>query len=193
MNRWPSTDRDSARCWAQDLLTRSNWVILDTETTGLDGTAQAIQIAVVQPDGSPALDTLVRPIGRIPRDAIAIHGITDEMVAGAPTYPEIHPLLQDVVRGRTIIAYNAAFDRRILQQTARLHRVAALEATWQCAMEQYARFVGQWSGQHGGYAWQKLPRRPEQIGRKHQALDDCRITLDLIQRMATGTIDRHRP
>lgn len=186
MSPWLSEDRESAQRWAQSILARSDWVVLDTETTGLDGTAQAIQIAVVRPDGTAALDTLVRPIGRIPIDSIAIHGITDEMVAGAPSYREVHPLLQNVVRDRIVIAYNAAFDRRILQQTARIHQTEQLSATWQCAMEQYSRYVGQWSGRRGGYSWQRLPRPSEYRGRKHQAIDDCLATLEVIRRMATG-------
>lgn len=186
MSRWLSGDRESPQRWAQSLLARSDWVVLDTETTGLGGTAQAIQIAVVRPDGTPALNTLVRPIGRIPLDSIAIHGITDEMVAGAPSYREVHPVLQEIVRDRIVIAYNAAFDRRILEQTARIHQIGQLSATWQCAMEQYSRYVGQWTGRRGGYSWQRLPRRAEYRERKHQAIDDCLATLEVIRRMAKG-------
>ena len=179
--------REAARSWARGLLDRDNWAILDTETTGLGPTAQAIQIAILGPNGTPLLDTLVRPIGRIPRDATAIHGITDAMVESAPSFLDIYPTLRDLVEGKTVIAYNAPFDERILRQTADLHRAQVLRAEWECAMRQYARFVGRWSTRAGGYAWQPLPRGPEYPGAKHQAIDDCQATLAVIRKMALGT------
>ena len=165
-------------------MSRSDWAVLDTETTGLDDWAEVIQVAVVTPDGSTALDTLVRPRRYIPADATAIHGITNEMVAVAPPFEEIYPRLSSVIDHRTIIAYNAAFDRRVLAQTALVTEIRLPLLVWECAMERYAQFVGQRSPRRGGYVWQKLPRKAEYRGKKHQAVDDCLATLDIIRRMA---------
>jgi DNA polymerase-3 subunit epsilon len=176
--------REAARRWAQDLLGRSDWAILDTETTGLDGRAEVIQIGVLAPDGTTLLNTLLRPRGLIPYDAIAIHGITDAMVATAPAYREVQPTLFDLLRGRTVICYNAAFDRRMLEQTARRHEVPDLPVSWQCAMERYAQYLGQWSGRRGGYHRVSLPRGSSYGPDKHQALDDCLATLEVIRKMA---------
>jgi DNA polymerase-3 subunit epsilon len=177
-------DREESRRWARKLLERSDWAILDTETTGLDGAAEIVQVAVLAPDNTTLIDTLVRPHSRIPFDAVAIHGITDAMVAEAPHYPIVHPRLLDVLQGRLIVAYNAQFDQRMLRQTALSHRLANLPSQWDCAMEQYSRFVGQWSSRRGSYAWVPLPRPDAPPGYKHQAIDDCRATLAVIRRMA---------
>lgn len=63
-------------------MERPNALILDTETTGLDGDAEVVELAVIDCAGSVPLDTLVRPIGPIPVEAAAIHGITDAMLLG---------------------------------------------------------------------------------------------------------------
>lgn len=180
--------RDQACRWARSLLERTEWVILDTETTGLDHSAEAVQIAVVAPSGATLIDTLVRPTGLIPPEATAIHGITNAMVALAPPFTEIYPRLQEIVGGKTIVAYNAAFDSRILDQTCRRHRVQPLVARWECAMEQYARFVGQWSARTNSYTWQRLPRPAHARHRRHQAIDDCLATLEIIRTMAALTV-----
>src|SRR5687768_4350279 len=73
-------DRLAAQLWARRLLERDDWVVLDTETTGLDHGAEVIQIGVVGPDGRTLLDTLLQPRTRIPADATRIHGVTDAMV-----------------------------------------------------------------------------------------------------------------
>jgi len=184
MNTSRTRDRDLAQRWAHDLLSRTDWVILDTETTGLDPRAEVVQIAVVGPDRTSLLNSLVRPTIPIPPDATAIHGISDAMVAAAPGLPQIMPRLGAILFGKLVIAYNAAFDERLLQQSAFRHRLGWPMCQWACAMEQYARFVGQWSDRHQTYTFQKLPRRRGYQGEKHQAVDDCLATLDLIHMMA---------
>lgn len=57
----------------------SNYIILDTETTGLDNTAEIVEISVINDQGEVLLDTLIKPTKPIPGDATAIHGITNEM------------------------------------------------------------------------------------------------------------------
>jgi DNA polymerase-3 subunit epsilon len=92
-------------------------VFLDTETTGLDSTAQIIEVCVVDRDGKVLVDSLVRPVGSIPQDAIRIHGITDEMVKTAPTWPDVWPEVERALKERYVGVYNADFDRRMMQQT----------------------------------------------------------------------------
>ena len=48
----PDFARDKAQAtqWAQQLLGRNDWVILDTETTGLHG-AEVVDIAIISPQG----------------------------------------------------------------------------------------------------------------------------------------------
>jgi DNA polymerase III subunit epsilon len=177
-------DRLAAQQWARQLLWRRDWVILDTETTGIRHTDEVIQIGVLAPDGTPLLDTLLRPQQRIPADATAIHGITDAAVAAAPSFCEVREHLQALVAGRTIVCYNAAFDQRLILQTAFQNRVPTLVAGWECAMHQYSRFVGRWSVRHGNYTWQPLPRSGVYAHLQHQAIDDCLATFDVILTMA---------
>ena len=64
---------------------------LDTETTGLSPSRgdRIVELAVVDDAGCPVINTLVNPERDIPWDAVRIHGITDEMVAQAPTMEEL--------------------------------------------------------------------------------------------------------
>jgi DNA polymerase III subunit epsilon len=85
-------DKEAATQWARQLLTREDWVILDTETTGLHN-AEVVDIAIVNPKGEPIVDTLVCPTLSIPQEVSDIHGLFDADVADAPTFPEIYPLI----------------------------------------------------------------------------------------------------
>ena len=67
-----------------------NCAILDTETTGLYDDAEIVEISIIDENGGVLLDTLVKPLKPIPAEATAIHGITNEMVATAPTWVAIH-------------------------------------------------------------------------------------------------------
>ncbi|MFF4031350.1 exonuclease domain-containing protein [Streptomyces sviceus] len=63
------------------------------------------------------MDTLVKPAEPtepISDGACWIHGITDEMVAGARPFEQILPRLRQVTKGKVICIYNADFDRGVV-------------------------------------------------------------------------------
>src|ERR1700694_949644 len=98
-----------------DIIRRANWVVLDTETTGLNRPAEVCQIGIVDgPTGKTLLDSYVKPSRPIPPAATAIHGITDDMVAGAPDWKTLVPAIQDMIRGKDVVVYNAVYDRKLM-------------------------------------------------------------------------------
>jgi DNA polymerase-3 subunit epsilon len=177
------SDKEKASFWARGLLERNDWVILDTETTGMSPTDEIVQMAILSPEGTVLLDTLIHPSQPIPASATAVHGITDSEVEDAPAFKEIYPEIKNIISGKTVIIYNAAFDLRILVQTARRYRLLPLfehKEQVECAMLMYSAWVGEeWP--YGGYKWQKL------TGGDHTALGDCRATLEVIKKM--GRLD----
>lgn len=175
------SDREKASSWARSLMERTDWVILDTETTGMSPVDEIIQIAILSPEGIALLDTLIHPTQPIPASATAVHGITDSQVENSPTFIEKYPETKKIVAGKTVIIYNAAFDLRLLTQTARRYRLPPLldhEEQVECAMLMYSAWVGEeWP--YGGYKWQRL------TGGDHTALGDCKATLEIIKKMAS--------
>jgi DNA polymerase III epsilon subunit-like protein len=113
-------------------------VILDTETTDLDGVV--IELAVVDAcTGETLLDTLVDPGDEpIAPGAYAVHGISADQLAGAPTWPQVLPQLLQVTAERTVLAYNADFDCGRIADTSDRHGLdiehLAEPGRWGCVM-----------------------------------------------------------
>jgi|SRR5579875_168322 len=163
-------------------------IILDTETTGLTGNVEIVDIAVIDTYGHVLLNTLVRPTCPIPREATAIHGITDDMVATAPTFSELWPYLRGLLCHYPLTIYNAAYDTRVIRQLASRERYSYPPIRAYCAMLAYAAFRGI-RGIYGDFQWHKLTQAATyigaDIGTAHRALGDCQTTLNLIRAMAT--------
>lgn len=118
------------------------WVVLDTETTGLSPNAEIIEISIIDKDGSVLLNTLVKPKGPISGKSRSIHGIDRKMVKDAPSWPEVAPAFEAAITGKTVIAYNAKFDVRIVRQTYLKHGLPAPDIKSHCAMEAYGAYCG---------------------------------------------------
>lgn len=179
--------RDEAIDGARALLASDDWMVLDTETTGLGEDAEIIQLSILAPDGMVLVDTLLRPAGPIPAEAVAIHGITDAMVADAPLFADVYASLSGVLRGKRIVVFNKDFDLRMWRQTRRRYGVKGIGSTrWICAMLPYAAYCNDWSEHYGSYRWYPLP------GGDHTAIGDCRATLELIKRMAATRLSSEK-
>ncbi len=169
-------DSRAACAWASHLLHRSDWVLIDTETTALDGVV--CEIGVMSGDGTVLFESLVNPESPVSPEARAIHGLTDEELKASPRLPEIWPRLQEGLRDRTtLVAYNAAFDRERLAQHARRYGLEELTQEWACAMEAYAAYCGNWSDSHGSYTW--IP-----LHGNHRAVGDAQAALARLREMA---------
>jgi len=179
-------DRNLAIQWARRMFMRERWAILDTETTGIDSKAEIIQIGVLDgASGKPLMDNvLVRPnAGFVPQQASDINHITTEMVAKSPDFFKVWPQLKNILSNAgMIVIYNAAYDTRLIQQTANLYRLQVPPYPVNCAMLNFASFKGEWNQTKQGYKWPKLQ------GGDHSALGDCRATLKLMEMMADADL-----
>jgi DNA polymerase III epsilon subunit family exonuclease len=105
-------------------------VAIDTETTGLGWYERLVELGAVRFRGGEVVArwrTLVDPRRLIPARVSAIHGITDDLVAGAPDARAALLELQRFCEGAVLLAHNAVFDRDIL---AAEHARAGLAAPY---------------------------------------------------------------
>jgi DNA polymerase-3 subunit epsilon len=173
--------------WLDDPST----VILDTETTGLDASAEIVEISIIDRDGRVLLDTMVRPVAPIPVEATRVHGITNDMVTDAPSWAELAGLVRDTLRDRRVVIYNAQYDLRLMMQSS---EQAGVEHAWvnalrtECAMMAYSEHAGDVNPKTGKFKWHRLTDAAMQCGVQpdgaHRALADCRMTLGVLKHMA---------
>ncbi|HSQ25626.1 MAG TPA: 3'-5' exonuclease [Anaerolineales bacterium] len=161
-------------------------LFLDTETTGLDNSAEIIEISIVDHEGHTLYDSLVRPLRPIPMDAVRLHGITDDMVINARTWLHIWPEVEAILAGRWVGIYNVEFDVRMMQQS---HR--AIGMPWRSPnfrsfdiMKLFAEFAGY-------QRWLRLEQAGQMcrinLPNSHRALDDtllARAVFDYMRQFA---------
>lgn len=88
------------------------YAVVDVETTGLARDDRIVSAAVYRLDTRGRVEdqwyTLVNP----ERDPgpVWIHGLTSEVLAGAPLFKDIAEEFADRLAGRVLVAHNAAFD-----------------------------------------------------------------------------------
>jgi DNA polymerase-3 subunit epsilon len=181
-------DRDSAIAWSQAVLSVPDVVFLDTETTGLDGDAEIIEIAIVDRGAKVLIDSYVRPTRPIPLGATAINGIFDHHVAGAPHWFEVYPAIANACQDRLVIVYNADYDSRLIHQTCRLSGMDPFDAAYRCAMQAYAcYFAGIPSrGRPRPHKLESAARAFSLNIPDHRALGDALACLGVVQGMANS-------
>lgn len=187
--RWAEA-RAKSIAWAVGVANDPRAVYLDTETTGFGPRAEIVDIAVIGADGRVLLESLVQPEGRIPRDASAIHGITDADVRGAPYWSDLYAEIKRVLDGRRIVVYNVAFDKQMVAQACGHYALDAPAADWDCAMKKYAGFHGNWDPRKRWFSFVKLERAVLTFGAEpggHRAAADALACRAVVLGMATTT------
>jgi DNA polymerase-3 subunit epsilon len=98
----------------------AEFIALDTETNGLGGDdCELTEVGAVLVGGGELHDrwsSLVRTSAPLRRGIQRFTGITQAMVDAAPSLEDVLPPVGELLRGRVMVAHNAAFDRRVLRQ-----------------------------------------------------------------------------
>lgn len=170
------------------VLLRDDWVVLDLETTGYTDSSEIIEIAIVAADGTALMNERVLPKGRMPRSAVAVHGITRKMLEGCPRWPDIEAAVREHLSGRPVVTYNTEFEERLLRQTSTKWSLPPFTINGRCAMLAYAAHRGIRDDRRSGFKWHKLTDACEYegiaIAERHQALADAHLTRELVLKMA---------
>lgn len=98
--------------------------VVDLETTGGAADDSITEIGAVKVRGGEVLgefQTLVNPHTHIPALIAVLTGITDQMVADAPSLPGVLPAFLEFASGCVIVAHNARFDTGFLMRACERH------------------------------------------------------------------------
>lgn len=164
-------------------------VFLDTETTGLDSTAEIVEISIIDFFGNILVNTLVKPTGLISPLATAVHGITYETVKDAPTWPQVLPAVDQALAGKLGVIYNLDYDIRLMFQSCAPWKITPSPnfgaVGFFCAMKEYSHWVQSYDNMKKGNRWIKLEKAAEREGitmsGAHRSLDDCYTTLNVVR------------
>lgn len=168
---------DKVRETYKDIMkNKEQYLILDTETTGLGDADQIVEIAIIDLDGKELLNTRIYTEVPISPEASYINGIKNSDLEGMPTIKELTPEIQELFKNKTILIYNKVFDVRMLYQSG-------FEGEFNscCMMNLYMDYIN-------SDRWVGLQRAMEYEGidiiQDHSAFGDCICVLELIKKIA---------
>lgn len=102
------------------------YTVFDLETTGLEPEKGheiiemgAVRIRDNRVKEDESFVSLVKPERRVNREAREIHGISQEMVEGAPALDLVLPRFLDFIGETPLVAQNAPFDLKFMQAALR--------------------------------------------------------------------------
>ena len=164
------------------------YIVLDTETTGLNSSEdELLQISIIDNQGNTLFDEYIKPLfNKCWDNAMAINGITPDMVSDKPNIIEYKKELNSILNSTdVIVGYNTQFDLSFLSAIG----IENTNAKIVDVMLDFAEVYGEWSENYGCYKWQKLTTCADYYNydwgedNAHNSLSDCRATLFCYQQL----------
>jgi DNA polymerase-3 subunit epsilon len=167
--------------------------VIDFETTGLSPAMgdRATEVAIVLVEDGRMVDrfqSLMNAGQRIPAFIEALTGISNAMLAAAPSAASVMADACRFVGGAPMLAHNAAFDRRFWQAELTLAGQTADHA-FACSLLLSRRLYPQAPSHKLGALvdYHRLPK----TGRAHRALADAEMAAALLGQIQTDLRRRH--
>ena len=167
-------------------------VILDVETTGANPVYDRVtEVGLIEVECGRRVaewSTLVNPGTRIPPAIQSLTGITDDMVALAPSFAEIAQHLLGQLEGKLLVAHNARFDYGFLRNEFR--RAGLRYSSRVLCTVKLSRRLFPHESRHNLDAL--MARHGLACESRHRALGDARAVCMLVDRwrreIAPGTV-----
>ena len=156
-------------------------VFFDLETTGLDlSTDRAVSIATLKIDMDGKTEEkkiLINPEMDIPKEASDIHGITNEMVAEAPTFKQISKSLFSYFENCDIAGFNSDYyDVPLLMKE--FSRCGIDFPTWELNLVDVLKFERMLNSNKLGEVY--LRYTGKELEGAHDAMNDIKATFEIL-------------
>jgi DNA polymerase III epsilon subunit family exonuclease len=159
-----------------------DFVVFDTETTGMPPGARLVEIGALRVRGASILarfERLVFPEMPIPERVVAVHGIHDQTVASAPTAAEVLPEFFSWIGELPLVGHNVSFDASMLAGECVRIGLALPENPTYCTLGAARSILRRRSHSLENLARDfSLPNN-----RFHRAADDAETTLHLLWKL----------
>jgi DNA polymerase-3 subunit epsilon len=170
----------------------NSFVTIDFETAN-GSLASICQVGIAVFEDGIEVETyssLVNPEDSFWGMNIAIHGITPEMVASEPTFPDIYEQIKIRLAGRLVISHGW-FDKNCMSQVLGKYDLPNFETKWLDSTLVVKRAIPEFS--KSGYGLQNVASHYGISTIAHEALNDaqtCGIIILKILRNTNTTIDQ---
>jgi len=166
-----------------------SFVVVDVETTGsIPGKDRIIEIGAAKVFDNKIVDTfktLINPCRQIPRIITEITGITNHMVARAPTFFAVADKFRDFIGTSVFAAHNAAFDYNFVNMELAMASHRHMQNPMICTLKLARKAFP-------GFIYYNLPDLCRNLKishpRAHRAGDDAfataQLLIKIIKRMA---------
>lgn len=164
------------------------YIVIDTETTGLDPIVdELLQVSIIDNNGNTLFDEFVKPLLTTRWDeAMAVNGITPEMVSNKPSILEFKQELINIINSADkIVGYNTQFDLDFLSSVGIENEKAEVVDV----MQDFAEVYGEWNDNDNCYKFHNLTTCAFYYGydwnndKAHNSLSDCQATLFCYQQL----------
>lgn len=159
------------------LQNKDKYIILDTETTGLEYYDEIIEIGIIDMDSNIILDTLIYTEKPISIGAANVHHVSATDLIGKPTIKDLNDRLNEIFKDKIVLIFNESFDVRMLYQSGYEGDINS-----QCIMNLYADYMSsdRWIGLQRALNIEGID-----IIQDHSAVGDCRCVSELIKKIAS--------
>lgn len=169
------------RLFKRFLDNKNKYVILDTETTGLEEYDQVIELSIIDLAGITLFDSKFNPTIKVSKGAENIHGLSNEILSSESIWIDKWEEIKAILKDKTVLIYNSSFDCRLIKQTCRAFDVEYTQLNTECIMKLYSEYIdyNRWVSLENAYGVEV-----GDIVQSHRALSDCHMVLELIKSIA---------
>lgn len=161
-----------------------DFVIIDTETTGISRDDEIIEFAVVDIYGEVLYESTFNPMVMINPSAAMVNGLTNESLTNSPLFKDEWQKIRDAIGNKRLLGHNLSFDKRLTAQTLERYGIDSQESN--------DLFKGYYDSmriakKHIDAKSYSLENLAHMVGinrvESHRAADDCIMTLEFLNRL----------
>lgn len=161
-----------------------DFVIVDTETTGLSRNDEVIELAIVDMTGKILYHSLFTPSVEVNPAASKVNGYTKESLENEKLFKDEWNKIKRIIGYRTVLCHNTSFDKRMILQTLDKYGLNPNEGSRMFSNCYDSMKIAKQFLNAKSYGLEYLANM---IGIKekelHNAKDDCLLTLKFLKKL----------